>query len=681
MKSSSNKNIITVFISLIIFVIIFSISYIWIFEVFNKRIQNNYYDIKQSFLKVSHDIILVEIDSNTISKLGRFPFDRKVYATFIDNLREAWPSLVAFDIIFADKTNNNSDDAFAQSLSSSQDTVFWFSTSESALEEPLGIFSKHIDGLWYFAVNVDSKSNTVYSITPKAQFRSWEYYEHFSIAILKAYYNYIYDDKYKSFQSSIKNDRFYVTPNISLPLARKWKNEVLINYAARERFNRFSFVDIYDKQSFQSLLETKDFKDKIIIVWTTAKGIKDVFNTPSGIEYGVYVHANMINTILTKSFLQYFNIRLEWLLIFLLILLSVYFNFSRSWYVLIFSNIAIASIFLIIFPFSVIIFTNLILNYTIELIFALVFSLTFTNIAKYLIENKHKLKLNKALSEYVSEDVAREILSWEGKVNLDGENKRTAIFFSDIEWFTSISEKFTPEVLVWFLREYLSQMSNIILDEKGFINKYEWDAIMALWWVFWTDENASYHACLSSIKQQRLLKTLNRDWTERGFSEIKVRIWLHVWEAIIWNIWSEGRKMEFTALWDNVNLASRMEWVNKFYGTYICVSEDIYGEVKNSFEFRYLDKIRVKWKEIWVNIYELLEEKWNITDIQKNMFIEFEKGIDLYLKRDFHWALEIFNILEASWDRPSTTYKTRCEMYIQNPPDENWDQIWTMESK
>jgi adenylate cyclase len=285
------------------------------------------------------------------------------------------------------------------------------------------------------------------------------------------------------------------------------------------------------------------------------------------------------------------------------------------------------------------------------------------------------------LSEYVSEDVAREILSWEGKVNLDGENKRTAIFFSDIEWFTSISEKFTPEVLVWFLREYLSQMSNIILDEKGFINKYEWDAIMALWWVFWTDENASYHACLSSIKQQRLLKTLNRDWTERGFSEIKVRIWLHVWEAIIWNIWSEGRKMEFTALWDNVNLASRMEWVNKFYGTYICVSEDIYGEVKNSFEFRYLDKIRVKWKEIWVNIYELLEEKWNITDIQKNMFIEFEKGIDLYLKRDFHWALEIFNILEASWDRPSTTYKTRCEMYIQNPPDENWDQIWTMESK
>jgi membrane protein implicated in regulation of membrane protease activity len=79
--------------------------------------------------------------------------------------------------------------------------------------------------------------------------------------------------------------------------------------------------------------------------------------------------------------------------------------------VLIFSNIAIASIFLIIFPFSVIIFTNLILNYTIELIFALVFSLTFTNIAKYLIENKHKLKLNKALSEYVSEDVAREILS------------------------------------------------------------------------------------------------------------------------------------------------------------------------------------------------------------------------------------------------------------------------------
>ena len=139
--------------------------------------------------------------------------------------------------------------------------------------------------------------------------------------------------------------------------------------------------------------------------------------------------------------------------------------------------------------------------------------------------------------------------------------------------------------------------------------------------------------------------------------------------------------MEFTALWDSVNLASRMEGVNKFYGTYICVSEDIYAEVKEKFEFRYLDKIRVKWKEIGVNIYELIEEKWNTTEEQQDIFKQFQKGIQLYLARDFEEALQVFSTLERLWDKPSVTYKTRCEMYIKNPPDESWDQIWTMDSK
>ncbi len=176
--------------------------------------------------------------------------------------------------------------------------------------------------------------------------------------------------------------------------------------------------------------------------------------------------------------------------------------------------------------------------------------------------------------------------------------KKLAIYFSDIEWFTTISEKFEPEDLVWFLREYLSEMSDIIMDENWFINKYEWDAIMALWWSFIEYDKWAYYSCLSAIKQQALLKTLNNDWKERWFAEIKVRIWIHTWEAIVWNIGSTWRKMEYTALWDSVNLASRLEWVNKFYWTYICVSEDIYIETAEYFEFRYLDIIKVKWKKI-----------------------------------------------------------------------------------
>ena len=382
------------------------------------------------------------------------------------------------------------------------------------------------------------------------------------------------------------------------------------------------------------------------------------------------------------SFGRYFDQKIEWLLIFLLIVLSVYFNLSRSWYVLIASNIAIISLFLIVFGLFITYFTPLVLNYTIELILSLILSLTISNTVKYLTENKQKTKLNKALSEYVSEDIASEILSWSWKVNLDGENKKVAIFFSDIEWFTSISEKLSPEDLVKFLREYLGDMSDIIMDQKWFVNKYEWDAIMALWWVFWekSTEN-SFFACLSALEQKEALIKLNKIWKKRGFSEIKARIWIHSWDAIIWNIWSQGRKMEFTALWDSVNLASRLEWVNKFYNTYICVSEEIYKDTKKSFEFRFLDKIRVKWKNESIKIYELvctLEKATDeiISDIQK-----FGFAINLYLERDFKTAITRFEKLATLWDWPSKAYIERCKKYIKSPPPEDWDWVWTMEDK
>jgi adenylate cyclase len=287
-----------------------------------------------------------------------------------------------------------------------------------------------------------------------------------------------------------------------LPFSRNSSNEILLNYIDRQKFNKISFLDVY-KNNFKNNF----FKDKIVLVWFTAKWIKDVFNSPFWIEYWVYSHAHLLNTVLTNSYILYFNRFLEYILVFLLIVLSVYFNLSGSWYKLIINNNIIIIIFIIIFPIYIISFTNLIVNFPTQLIVWLIFSLISSNTIKYLIENKNKLKLNKALSEYVSSQIASEILSWDWRVNLDGEDKKISILFSDIEWFTGISEKLNPKELVWFLREYLSSMSNIIMDEKWFINKYEWDAIMALWWVFGKyDDTASYNSCLSALKQQWTLK-------------------------------------------------------------------------------------------------------------------------------------------------------------------------------
>lgn len=692
---TNHRNILSIFIALLIFAIIFVIWQFNFLYIFDVKVRDLYF--KYNFkLQLSDNIIVVEIDDDTLTWrksrdwevtlewLWRFPFDRMYYWKAIDNITNDWAAVIWLDIIFWEKSNDDSDDILATSIENSKRVVlWWWSLSDWSLGLPYYKFNEHILTTWYYLPNVDKTDNIyeneriLYSIRPFAKFRwSDTLYSHFTIALLKWYYSYIYNDPEILNLSPVSyKDKFVLWDKIEILKSRSYKNELLINYTKTDRFNKISFLDAYEG-NFQPWY----FKDKIIIIWATARWIKDTFTTPFWDTFWVYTHANVINTLIMKNGIRYFNINMEWFLIFLLIVVSVYFNISKSSYVLILSNFSIISLLVIWFIYITTI-TNVLLNFPVELVLWIVLSLVISNILKYLIENKSKAKLNKALSEYVSVDVANEILSGEWKINLDWEDKSIAIFFSDIEWFTSISEKFSAEQLVAFLREYLSDMSDIIMDEKWFINKYEWDAIMALWWVFWSDWAETYRVCVAALHQQKVLNDLNLEWKKRGFSRIKARIWIHYWNAIIWNIWSEWRKMEFTALWDSVNLASRLEWVNKFYWTYICASEDIYEKEKENFEFRYLDQIRVKWKENSIKIYELLSWKWDLTDKQEGVLFNFKVAINLYKEKKFEEALPLFTRLAKNWDGPSITYKERCEAYIKNPPEEYWDGIWTMTSK
>jgi len=646
---------------------------------------------------ISDDILVVAIDEETYDKLW-FPIPRRDYVPAIENINNWWAEVIGFDIIFA---NNNTldkqwDDIFAKSISDAWNVILWGAIIPKEkdgkvywiIEEPLGKFYSWALWFWYYKPTIDPITDIALKFKPTSEIYNKDFiksrYDHFTISLLKAYYWNIYKQNYFNYSNS-DNNFYYLRPKSSgIPFYQSWKEHVLINYIPvpeekeqkNSLFKTVSFLDVYENK-----IDPKEFEWKIVIIWVIAKWVKDIFYTPNWSEYWVYVLSNILNTVLTKNHLIYFDTKLEFLLIFLLIVLSVYFNLSRSGYVLIFSNVWITFIFLFIFPLYILWFTNYLLNHLFELYLALLLSLTISNTYKYLTENKNKIKLNKALSEYVSKAVADEILSSSWKLNLDGEKKKLAIYFSDIEWFTTISEKFEPEDLVWFLREYLSEMSDIIMDENWFINKYEWDAIMALWWSFIEYDKWAYYSCLSAIKQQALLKTLNNDWKERWFAEIKVRIWIHTWEAIVWNIGSTWRKMEYTALWDSVNLASRLEWVNKFYWTYICVSEDIYIETAEYFEFRYLDIIKVKWKNKPIKIYELISLKWQISDNLKIIRERFEKGVSLYINREFLEAKNVFTEVIKLWDNASKTYLDMCEIYLLNPPWEDWDGVSTMKSK
>jgi len=600
--------------------------------------------------------------------LGRFPFDRAYYATVIDNMSRDEPAVIWLDVLFVDESNAVSDQKLADSIHRNKNIVLGIFYSENSIHFPIETIQNYL--WWYVTPDVDRIANTTYGIFPSYDFGGQGIYEHFSILMAKAYYAFLYQ-KDDITPVALKNHQQYmITDTLWLPFSSPGSDTLLINYVDRQKYTRISFLDVYNGN-----YPPWFFQDKVVFIWATAKGLKDIFFTPVGTQPGVYSHVNMVNTILTYSPLQYLNDPIEWIMIFLLIVVSTYFNISRSSTLLFVTNICVLGVFFVFILIQL--NTNILVQRPVEFLVGILFSLIISNIVKYLITDKHKQKLNQALSEYVSTDVAKEIISGDGVVNLNGEQKMTTILFSDIEWFTTLSEKLSPEELVSFLREYLSAMSHIILDQQGFINKYEWDAIMALWGVFSDIQQTPLMACESALLQQERLTTLNAYWKK----DIRVRIWIHQGNSIVWNIGAIGRKMEFTALWDNVNLASRLEGVNKFYGTYICVSHTIYTQAKSQFEFRYLDTIQVKWKNKPVKIYELLGRKGSLNKEQKKIYTEFKKAIQLYTEQDFSAAQKIFTLLAKTWDSPSATYQDRCRMYAGKKLPSGWDGIWQMDEK
>jgi len=668
-----NKTILTIILSGFVYLIVLLLWNQFVY--LDKQIQYSLLSFKNHSISfdVSKDIVVVEIDNKTHKKLG-FPFARDNYAKVIDKLKKGWASVIWVDVIFTDQSNNKkADELFMKSIKNAWNIILWnWLWKNNSFYLPFNNFLQYSAWAWFYNPIVDQKTNTIYSVYPSLKLKinndknNIKSINYFPIEILKYYF--------KSDKIEKNNTWFWLTDYLKVPFSKFWNNQMLINFLPRYKFTKTSFLNILEWNI------PFNIKDKIVLIWATSDWLKDIFNTPNWRDFWIYVHANTINTILSGKFLVYFNPLLEKLLIFLLIVLAISFNFSKNNKLLLISNISIIFIFFSI-PVLLIFLSNIMFNYPSSLILAFIFSFTLSNIVKYLIENKDKKKVLKALWEYISKDVAEEILNWEWVIDLKWQKKKISIFFSDIEWFTSISEKLEPEELVMFLREYLWAMSNIIMDEKWLIDKYEWDAIMALWWVFWYKETSSYDNCISALKQQTLLKSLNKDWKVRFWEELKIRMWLNTWEAIVWNIWAEWRKMEFTALWDSVNLASRLEEVNKKYWTYICVSENIYNEQKDNFEFRFLDKIKVKWKNIPVSIYELLWKKWSLSDLKYDIVNWFEIAMNFYFKQEFKKASEIFDKLSKLWDKPSLTYLKRCLQFEIVSPDKDWDWVWVMKTK
>jgi class 3 adenylate cyclase len=247
----------------------------------------------------------------------------------------------------------------------------------------------------------------------------------------------------------------------------------------------------------------------------------------------------------------------------------------------------------------------------------------------------------------------------------------------------TIAEGMAPEELMLHLSEYFDELTQILTDQHGTVDKYIGDGIMAFWGAPVPDDNHALRACNAALICQAKLKDLNHKWAEAGKSPLATRIGISTGETVVGNVGSSER-INYTVMGDNVNLASRLEGVNKLYETQIIVSRGTYEAVSDKFWFRPLDIVAVKGKSEGTAIYELLMKKGEVVrNRTAALCLEFARGFETYLARDWERAIEIFKNLSIKFpnDSPTKLYLTRCLQYQATPPQADWRGIAYLETK
>ena len=347
---------------------------------------------------------------------------------------------------------------------------------------------------------------------------------------------------------------------------------------------------------------TRAVKNKIVMVGAFEKGMADdEKQTPFGMLFGIEIHANSLNTILTDNFIT--HLPMSWnILLTLLSTMLVAFIASRMKNQWSLPLSLIVSLVMFIGCSLIFDFYSMLINYSIPFA-GMCFSYISIILYRSSTEEREKRKIRAMFGKYVSPEVVAQMM--DNPPELGGVDRELTVFFSDIRGFTSLSETLTPQELVKHLNEYLSAMTDVILETGGTLDKYVGDEIMCFWGAPLEVKDHAWRACHCALLQKAKLAELNAHWPPE--KRLAIGIGLNTGIMTVGNMGSAGR-MNYTLMGDNVNLGARLEGTNKIYGTMIIVSEYTYARVQDRFIFRELDTIRVKGKNKPVVIYELIDE-------------------------------------------------------------------------
>jgi len=585
-----NKLVKTLFVSFFISAILAMLMLVGFFDTYEAMISDSF----NTHGDPLDEIIIVEIDDTTLQKLGpRSSWPREYYAKVIENLN--WSKVIGIDIIFDLPSNtgnltrdNENDTKLADSLKKSNVVLaamygddFSFKNDElygESILKPNEFLGTPGEDYKIGFVNLYQDSDGVIrSFQPRIS--GIEDHDHFSLVVA---------GEYKEEKPDLENER------------------MLINYFAEPGgYQHINFYDVYN-----GTWQGRYFEGKIVLIGVTAQIEQDDYVVPisSHIEMpGVEIHANLIQSIIEEDYLYYQDdiSAIGVIFLFALITCILLFRFKMPIATVLVAVLAFA--YFLIARYFVVGNTGIIMNmlYPLLTITLVYFALI---IIYYLTEVRSRKWITSVFGKYVSPVVIDNLIKNPDKINLGGEKRNITIFFSDIRGFTSISENLKPEELVNLLNDYLTEMTSIITKNEGLVDKFMGDAIMAFWGAPLDQPDHAELACKSSLEMMDKLKELQKKWKKEGIPSFDIGIGLNSGEAIVGNMGSSNR-FDYTAMGDNVNIASRLEGLNKTYKTNIIISENTYKLVKDKFEVKKLDSVTVKGKKKAITIYELLSYK------------------------------------------------------------------------
>jgi len=428
--------------------------------------------------------------------------------------------------------------------------------------------------------------------------------------------------------------------------------------------------------------ETEELQEmirgKIVLVGDTSEVSHDIFTSPIGEVYGIEFLADTITTLMKNAPIRPASSGSEMLVLLILficfVLVALIPKYENALFFLIISTYTGFGVFTYVYygvAYS--------MSYS---LIACVLSTVTINLYLFMMERKQKGFIKGAFSQYLSPTVIDQIVANPDMLKLGGEKREMTPFFSDIQGFSTISEGLTPEELVQLLNEYLTAMCDIISSHHGTIDKFEGDAIIAFWGAPLDLPNHATVACYATIEMQKRSVELRKMLREQNRPLLYTRMGLNSGPVVVGNMGSAER-MDYTMMGDVVNLAARLEGANKFYKTYSMISGSTYELVKDDVDSRQLDIIRVVGKNEPVPVHELLARKNETSSEMSGVVEQYLKGLKLYQDRNFADAVKEFEkvLTIDPDDGPSQTYVKRCAMFIETPPEKDWDGVFTFTEK